>query len=203
MMVPGAHKGNWNNSTKKDTRMKLTLFLFLFLAGSLLAGRAMAQGCSTAPIAFPPPGDADIQVAPGTCIANADRDSPTGQGGRLRWDDNGNNELVLFDSEHGGIFLWCDGQSDSSTTCIPGNILCLQADGNMVIYSGNGISCTGNHGKAVWSSKTLGDNDSQERLTVEENVVCGGVQRSGERAVIRNASGVQFCSLGYVDNDPN
>ena len=185
--------------------MKHRLFPFLLLACTLLAGRAMAQGCSTSPIYFPQPGDPDIQVAAGTCIANADPDSPTGQGGRLRWDNNNSHELQLFDSEHGGVFLWCDGQSDSSTTCIPGNILCLQQDGNMVIYAGSGISCNGNHGTPVWSSKTLGENDGHERLTVEENVKTGSLVRTGERAVILNNTGPNplFVSLGYVDNDPN
>lgn len=183
--------------------MKLRLFLFLLFACSLLVGNAMAQGCSTTPIAFPAPGASDKQLAAGTCIANADSDSSTGQGGRLRWDNNNSHELQLFDSEHGGVFLWCDGQSDSSTTCVPGNILCLQQDGNMVIYSGSGISCTGNHGIPVWASNTDGDNDGQEELTVEENVVFAGVLRTGERAVIRNRSGIIFVSLGYVDNDPN
>jgi len=180
--------------------MKLRLFLFLCLACTLLAGRAMAQGCSTSPLTFPPPSGSDRQVAAGTCIANNDTDgSTTTQGGRLRWNNNNSHELELFDHDDNGQRLWCDGKSDSSTTCIPGNILCLQADGNMVIYSGSGISCTGNQGTPVWASNTVGVNDSQEALRVEEDVSFKGLTRSGDRAVIRNGNAVHFCSLGYVD----
>src|SRR5215467_10009422 len=101
--------------------MKLRLFLFLFFACTLLAEKAMAQGCSTTPIAFPT-GSSDKTLAPGTCIANADSDSPTGQGGRLRWDNAGNHELVLFDSEHGGNFLWCAGGGGNSNNCAVGTV---------------------------------------------------------------------------------
>jgi hypothetical protein len=34
---------------------------------------------------------------------------------------------------------------------------------------------------------------------VEEDVSFNGLTRSGDRAVIRNGTGVLFCSLGYVD----
>ena len=91
--------------------MKLRSFLFaglfLFLASTLLVGNAMAQGCSTTPIAFPAPGGTDRTVASGTCIANVDAGSATGQGGRLRWDNSGNHELQLFDSDDSGQLLWC------------------------------------------------------------------------------------------------
>jgi len=183
--------------------MKLRLFLFLCLACTLLAGRAMAQGCSDTPLTFPTfSSHTDRQVASGTCIANDDTDGSTStQGGRLRWNNNNSRLLELFDHDDNGQRLWCDGKSNSSTTCIPGNILCLQADGNMVIYTGSGISCTGDHGTPVWASNTahLGFNDSQEALRVEEDVSFKGLTRSGDRAVIRNGTGVLFCSLGYVD----
>jgi len=195
--------------------MKNRLFLFLFFACTLLTGRAMAQGCSTAPLTFPT-GSSDKTVASGTCIANADSDSPTGQGGRLRWDDAGNHKLVLFDSEHGGNFLWCAGGAfgvgtGNSNDCAGGvgnTVLCMQHDGNLVVYIPNGTTLphcvnSGDGGIAVWASNTDGDNDGQEELVIEENVSFGGTTRTGERVVIRNRSGAQFVGLGYVDTDTN
>ena len=191
------------------------LFLFLFIACTLLAGRAMAQGCTTTPDAFPT-GSSDKPVASGTCLANADADSSTGQGGRLRWDDSNNDKLILFDSEHGGGFLWCAGGANGVGTgnqndCAGGagsSVLCMQHDGNLVLYTPNGTTlphCVndGDGGRAVWASNTDGDNDGQEELVIEENVVFGGVLRTGERVVIRNGSGVKFVGLGYVDTDPS
>src|ERR1041385_8001976 len=159
--------------------MKLRLFLFLGLACTLLAGRAMAQGCSDTPLTFPSPSShTNRQIASGTCIANDDTDGSTStQGGRLRWNNNNSRLLELFDHDDNGQRLRCDGKSNSSTTCIPGNILCLQADGNMVIYSGSGgISCNGDQGTPVWASNTaVGVNDSQEALRVEEDVSFKGL----------------------------
>ncbi len=184
--------------------MKLRLFLFLFLACTLVTGSAMAQGCSTSPIAFPAPGGNDKTVASGTCIANVDAGS-TGQGGRLRWNDSNNHELVLFDSDDGGGFLWCAGGGGNANNCAVGTILCLQQDGNMVMYTprpGQGTIHCGNDGDgglAVWASNTQHDNDGQEELVIEEDVVWMGVLRTGDRAVIRNGNGIQWASTGYTD----
>jgi hypothetical protein len=175
--------------------MKLRLFLFLFLACSLLAGRAYAQGCSTAPIPFPT--NNNHLVPSGTCIANVDPNSPTGQGGRLRWNDNSNHELVLFDSDSGGIFLWCAGGGHDSTKCALGHSLCLQADGNMVIYA-ESSTCSGT---PVWASNTQGQNFANERLVVNKNVVWKSLLRTGDRAVVRNDNGPQWVSTGYTDSN--
>lgn len=183
--------------------MKLRLLVLLFLAGSLLAGRAMAQGCTVTALTFPTSGNK--QIPQQTCITNNDTDrGTTTDGGRLRWDNkdasgNVSHLLELFDHDDSGQRLWCDGQSDQSTTCKPGNILCLQSDGNMVIYEGT--DCNTNQGTPVFASNTnaAGDNDGQERLEVEENVSFGGSTRSGDRAVIRNGSKALFVSLGFVD----
>lgn len=188
--------------------MKLKLFLFLFIACTLLAGRAMAQGCQTNPKIFPT-GNSDTTLTPGFCIANVDAGS-TGQGGRLRWDDSNNQELVLFDSDDTGNFLWCAGGAFGSGTgnqslCRTGTILCLQHDGNMVLYAPNGPNTAsvcvhdGDGGVAVWASNTDGDNDGQEVLEIEEDVVFNGSRRTGDRVVIRNGSGIKFVSLGYTD----
>jgi hypothetical protein len=189
----------------------------------------MAQGCSTQPIQFPDPGGVDYQVPSPTCIANSD-EGPTGQGGRLRWDETisggSTHELELFDSDDGGELLWCantandKGGSSSPTNCLnaKGSVLCLQQDGNMVIYKpgpGQGtIDCGGNTiigtdpdvGVAVWSSGTERENvEGQELLVAEEIPLCNpknGVCRTlhGDRAGILNPlDGYTWASLGYAD----
>ena len=197
--------------------MKLKLFLFLFFACTLLSARAMAQGCSTIPIPFPLVGTADIKVNSGACVANVDAGT-TGQGGRLRWDNNNSHALELFDSDDSGQLLWCAG-GNPNANCRSGNnaILCLQQDGNMVIYvpqanETTAIVCNrnagdGGGGVAIWASNTQhandGANNGTEQLLVEEDVffcannVC--TTRTGDRAVIQTASGLQFVSLGYTD----
>src|SRR5215471_19804189 len=118
--------------------MKMRLFLFLFFAGTLLAGRATAQTCFTSPRNFPQPGAADKNPGP-FCMANADSDSPSGQGGRLRWNNNSSHALYLFDTDDDGHLMWCanpdntnGGSSGDTSTCFTTNnsILCLQQDGN-------------------------------------------------------------------------
>lgn len=195
------------------------LFLFLFIACTLLAGRAMAQGCTTNPKDFPQPGDADTQVGSNFCIANPD-EGPTGQGGRLRWATNGGHALQLFDADDSGELLWCansgndNGGSSGPTNCwdIPGSILCLQQDGNMVIYQPqrggpSTIDCgrtDSDGGQAVWASGTENtlfttNNDGHEVLVVQEDVIFNNAQRTGDRAVIHNNSKILWVSLGYVD----
>ena len=179
----------------------MKLRLFLLLASTLLAGSAMAQSCSTLPFTFPLPGAADKPVPSGTCLANVDA-GPTGQGGRLRWNNNGSHELQLFDSDDAGQLLWC---ANNAGVCAVGGILCAQQDGNLVMYSQvqgqPPIAChnDGNGGAVAWSSGTRGKNDGQEALTVEEDISCGGATRSGDRAVVRNGQGVHWCSTGYND----
>lgn len=202
--------------------MKMRLFLFLFFACTLLAGRAMAQTCFASPRNFPQPGAADITEPP-FCIANSDEGS-TGQGGRLRWNNNGSHALELFDTDDSGQLLWCanpnndNGGSGSPTSncfAIPGSILCLQQDGNMVIYQPQRggpttIDCNrndGDGGQAVWASGTENtifttNNNGNERLVVEENVSFQGTTRFGDRAVIRNNptnTGILWVTLGYSD----
>jgi hypothetical protein len=188
--------------------MKLRLFLLLFLACTLLAGRAIAQGCSAQPIPFPHPGDNDRGVKSGTCIANINVDpDATGQGGRLRWDDNSNHQLILWDTDDGGQFLWC-APDRTNGICVQGLLLCLQQDGNMVIYEGNPHAGTphcgdvGNNptlGNALWASNTPGSNDGHEELLVDEDVTWLELKRYGERVVIRNGRGIQWVSTGFSD----
>jgi hypothetical protein len=178
----------------------MKLKLFLFLASALLAGRAMAQ-CSTLPFTFPAPGTADKTVPSGTCLANVDAGT-TGQGGRLRWNNNNSHELQLFDADDQGQLLWC---ANNSGVCATGGILCAQQDGNLVMYSQvqgqPPIAChdNGNGGSVSWSSRTQHKNDGQEALTVDEDISCNGATRTGDRAVVRNGQGIQWCSTGYTD----
>lgn len=131
--------------------------LFLLLATILFAGMGMAhaQNCPEAVIQFP----ATFNVGDTFCIA-----APN-QAARLRWSnvENGvpDGRLQLFDTDDGGASLWCAHLHDGSTTCAQGNSLCLQIDGNAVIYSG--LNCSG---QALWSSKTTGDNVNGEVLGV-------------------------------------
>jgi len=167
--------------------MKLRLSLFLFLACSLLAGTATAQ-CSTAPRAFPIRQNPDIMLPFGTfCIANAEVGGV--QGGRLRWGTGG---LELFDTDDGGKLLWCagGGRNPNPINCTRGNTLCLQQDGNMVIYANQGTNlakvCDNgatDHGVAVWASNTQGKNDDHEVLGVLDN-------STDEHAFIQNRSGI-------------
>ncbi|HLJ26194.1 MAG TPA: hypothetical protein VKY85_05750 [Candidatus Angelobacter sp.] len=171
--------------------MKLRLFLFLFLACTLVTGSAMAQGCSTKPLQFPPSGGNDIGVPSGTCIASLD--SAGNQSGRLRWDNGGNGILQLFDTDDGGQSLWCALQAGS---CARGRILCLQQDGNAVIYTGSdcgGVGSDPDVGTALWASNTSGNcglfgnctNEDTEELFVQDNLSVNGVH-IGEAAVIYN-----------------
>jgi len=206
--------------------MKLRLFLFLLLACTLLAGRAIAQGCSTNPIKFPDPGAADKLVPSGTCIANADGDSPTGQGGRLRWDQpivgGSTHGLRLYDSDGGGTLLWCANNADNAggssgpSNCLnhEGSILCLQQDGNMVIYvpapgGPSVIDCNrrdNDGGQPVWHSATDLNNNVQQQLLVAEEVpfcpLSGGACTTlhGDRAALLNCvSGYIWVSAAYND----
>jgi hypothetical protein len=156
-------------------------------------------------------------------MANADSDSPSGQGGRLRWNNNSSHALQLFDTDTDSHLIWCanpdntnGGSSGDTSTCLTTNnsILCLQQDGNMVIYgpSGNILPhCIndGDGGKILWASGTEGSifsptNNGNERLVVEEDVVFKNALRTGDRAVIRNNpnnSGILWVTLGFVDTN--
>lgn len=194
--------------------MKLRLFLFLFVACSVLVGNAMAQGCTVTALAFPVSGGSDRQVTGGTCIANADSDSPNGQGGRLRWEGNDNTpgRLQLFDADDGGQSLWC--ALDSVTgACALAELFCLQQDGNAVLYQGDHTQGTphcgqvGSNptlGRALWSSNTDGDNDNFEKLDVEEQpggILWNGALRTGDHAVVRNSSKVLWVNTGQNSGD--
>lgn len=169
-----------------------SLFLFLFIACTLLAGRAMAQGCSTTPLKFPPSGGHDLAVPSGTCVASTD--STGAQTGRLRWDNGGNGILQLFDTDDGGGALWCAEQSGN---CAKGTILCRQQDGNLVIYkpkpNQGPIACgnDGDGGDPVWASNTSCGisfncpNEDTEELFVQDHLSVNGVN-IGEAAVIYN-----------------
>lgn len=156
--------------------MKHTLFLLLF-AGTILLGMGTANAqCLESIVLFPPPTSngsiAKVEIPSGTCIAAAN------QAARLRWDNNNSGLLQLFDTDEGGSQLWCDG-INTAAGCQPGKSLCLQSDGNMVVYGG--ASCTGS---AVWASGTVGanvcreglrvldENDGQEHIVIETNVDC-------------------------------
>jgi hypothetical protein len=151
-------------------------------------------------------------------MANADSDSPSGQGGRLRWNNNKSHSLQLFDTDTDSRLIWCanpdntnGGSSGDTSNCLTTNqsILCLQQDGNMVIYgpSGNILpQCvnSGNGGTVLWASGTEGNNNNNERLVVEEDVVFQNILRTGDRGVIRNNpnnSGILWVTLGFVDTN--
>jgi hypothetical protein len=165
--------------------MKYTRLLMLF-AGVIILGVGTARAqCSEAYLLFPihfsngTNGDvAKVEVPSGTCIAALN------QAARLRWNNNNSGLLQLFDTDEAGNQIWCNGIDAGG--CKPGKSLCLQSDGNMVIYAG--ASCTGN---AVWSSGTVGQNFCGEGLAVAD----GG---NGEEVVIVNnifgcaSGGLQF-----------
>lgn len=162
--------------------MKLRLSLFLFLACALLVGNAKAQTCSVTAKKFPTTFNSAF------CIASAN--SSGTQTGRLRWDDNNSHALELFDTDDGGRFLWCAGGGSNQNNCARGNSLCLQSDGNMVIYQD--VDCGGN---ALWASNTSGGfecavfgnctNEDGEELFVQDNLIINGGS-FGESAVIYN-----------------
>jgi hypothetical protein len=155
--------------------MKLKLFL-LFITGIVLLGIGTAQAqCPEAILLFPPPTSdgsiTKVAVQSGMCISAAN------QAARLRWNNNNSGLLQLFDTDEGGSQIWCDGINDPGG-CQPGGSLCLQSDGNMVVYTGT--SC---NGAAVWASGTVGansanreglrvldENDGQEHIIIEANV---------------------------------
>jgi hypothetical protein len=145
--------------------------LFLFLACALLAGSAKAQ-CKVEGLLFPAPSASNFfaEVVPGTCLASG---TSTNQTARLRW-VNGN--LALFDLDDGGTgkLLWCAG---SPNACVTGGSLCLQRDGNLVIYSQD--QCVGS---PLWASNTVGANDPAEFLEVLDGA-------GGEHAAILNDTG--------------
>jgi hypothetical protein len=201
--------------SKNERILKMKFKLFLILACTLLAGSAMAQTCFTSPRNFPQQGAADKTATP-FCMANADSDSPSGQGGRLRWNNNSSHALQLFDTDDDGHLMWCanpdntnGGSSGDTSNCFTTNnsILCLQQDGNMVIYGPSGKimpQCVGSGGGGtpLWASGTEGANNNNERLTVEEDVTFQNGLRSGDRAVIRNSpinTGILWVTLGFSD----
>ncbi len=158
----------------------MRLRLFLLLASSLLAGIGTAHAsCTNMTLFFPPPGNPTLKVISGSCITDPN------SGARLRWDDNNNGELQLFDTDGVGALLWC--AHDSTGACAKGSSLCLQADGNLVIYAGSDCRTD-----PLWASNTFGIdprthqpfNDDGEILVVGDVSVNGG--KRGERAVILN-----------------
>jgi hypothetical protein len=184
---------------KETNKMKLGLLLSLLLACTLLGGSAMAQGCAVTTIAFPPTGGTNNIIKSGTCIASG---TPGGtQTARLRWDNGGNGHLQLFDTDDSGQSLWC--ALDSTNHCAKGSSLCLQPDGNMVIYDQSGC-----HGNALWASNTSNNglsnpicgffgpdcNEDGERLGVFDITVNGIAV--GESAVIQNDT------LAHSDSGP-
>jgi hypothetical protein len=141
--------------------------LLLFVSMLVGAGSAWAA-CPEGVIPFPAPNSGQDRVLnSGACLSNA------GQAARLRWDNAGSHELQLFDTDDSGQLLWC--AHDSSGGCAKGKSACLQADGNMVIYSGD--NCTGS---AQWASNTRGKNIDGEVLAVADSA------SDGEHMVIVN-----------------
>jgi hypothetical protein len=165
--------------------MKLRLYLSLLALTLLFAiGAAHAQSlpCVVAGLDFPSPNQVGMafSVDSGACLASTspnDRNGP--QTGRLRWDDNKSGKLELFDTDDGGALLWCGHLHDGNGPCAVGKSLCLQWDGNMVIYSGTGCS-----GSPQWASNTNGENEGGEFLFVGDKIIPGF--DGGEVAVIVN-----------------
>jgi hypothetical protein len=163
-----------NNSTeRKDNHMKQRLFLLL--SSILLTGMGTAHASCVVRFDFPDPNQANIVVPKGTCIVNR-TDNPQAH---LRWDNNGDGTLTLWDSDESGgaIVAWC--AHDSSGNCAVGSQLCAQADGNLVIYKDLTGTCKGT---PVWASNTVGQNIGGEVLLVIDNLD----SNVGERAVLAN-----------------
>jgi hypothetical protein len=150
--------------------MKLKSFLLLISILFMGFGAARAS-CPEGGLLFPAPGSGvKLAVKSGTCIA------APGQAARLRWDDSGSGQLQLFDSDDAGTpLIWC--AHDNTGACARGSSLCLQDDGNLVIYAGSDCKTD-----PLWASNTTrsGDNEDGEFLTVID------VVGSGERAAILN-----------------
>jgi len=128
--------------------MKPKLFLFLFFACTLLAGSAMAQGCSTKSLPFPPEGAGHHIIYNTTSFCIASLDSSGTQSARLRWNNSNAGFLQLFDTDDSGSpVLWC--ARDSSNHCAKGSSICFQTDGNLVIYDQQNCQ-----GSALWASNT-------------------------------------------------
>jgi outer membrane protein assembly factor BamB len=168
-----------SHESERKGLMKLKLFL-LFFTGIVLLGIGTANAqCPNSILLFPPPTTdgtiVKLAVPSGTCIA-----APN-QTARLRWNNNNSGLLQLFDTDEGGAQIWCDGINNPGG-CQPGGSLCLQSDGNMVVYLGT--SC---NGTAIWSSGTVGGNSlCPEGLAVIE------VANDGQEHVAI----IQICSFG-------
>jgi hypothetical protein len=125
----------------------MKLRLFLFLACTLLVGKATAQtGCTAHPLDFPPEGGKTIIYnTTSFCIASVD--SSGIQTARLRWNNNNAGYFQLFDTDDSGALLWC--AKDSSNHCAKGSSICLQTDGNLVIYDQENCQ-----GSPLWATNT-------------------------------------------------
>jgi hypothetical protein len=165
--------------------------LFLLPASIMLAGICTARAdCVTTGFKFPAPGNPDIPIKSGICIADK-----SGTAAKLRWDNNGDGALRLWDSDEKITpipQLWC--AHDSTGACATGSQLCAQQDGNLVIYKELTGTCKGT---AVWASGTKAQNVNGERLTVAD--FGSGI---GERAVIANNwnSGTSTNIVWHSDN---
>lgn len=167
--------------------MKHKLYLLLFTVIVLLGiGTANAQ-CTPSILLFPPPTTdgsiTKLAVPSGTCIA-----SP-GQTARLRWNNNNSGLLQLFDTDEGGAQVWCDGINDPGG-CQSGGSLCLQSDGNLVIYPGT--NCDG--GAAKWSSGTVGANS----VCPETGLAVIELANDGQEHVAI----IQLCGFGVAWDRP-
>src|SRR5262249_36943215 len=120
--------------------------LILLLAVTALVGMGTARAaCTKHEITFPTSGSA-LRVGSGTCI------TPISQAGRLRWDNNSNGRLELFDTDESGQLIWCAHDLQNPSACAQGNSFCLQANGNATIWTGS----TCGSGRMVWQSGTNG-----------------------------------------------
>ena len=166
---------------KNSTRMiqmkpRLYLLLALTLLFAISAAHAQSQPCVVASLGFPATGPTVVKVPvpSGTCI-----ETPGAQG-RLRWDNNHNGMLELYDTDDNGALLWCAHLHDGNRTCAVGQSFCLQSDGNAVIYPFP--NCTG---AILWESNTVGANVGGEEMLVGDGAqgFCG---ITGEKAMILN-----------------
>jgi hypothetical protein len=147
----------------------------LLLTAILLGGVVESRADCVNYLEFPSPFTHNTTwVAYGTCIQDPARYDA---GGRLRWGDNNNGQLQLFDTDDHGQLIWCAHDDSDHDTCVTNglNSLGAQWDGNLVIYD--------SYGKALWASNTVGSNEEGEVLTVCE-LYCPSPHTISDHAII-------------------
>jgi hypothetical protein len=153
----------------------MKLRLFLLLASTLLGGVATARANCFTYVLFPAPGSStDSALVNGVCIVGFRGYTD----GTLRWDNNNSGQLQLFDTDDDKSLLWCPRDRHD---CLVGKTVCLQRDGNMVLYSDGPYICGGT---PLWASNTQGLNHHGEILVEQDIRTVSG--KTGERVLLKN-----------------